>query len=215
MRGARRQRDVEVVRIRVGRRHEALRTLETRPREILVLGAVALDEEHVVLARGLDCVVAVVEHDEGDVRTAEFVGHALPDAAEPADDEVVLEPFDRPPPPPLRDRARHDAAGDRLDDNGPDIAEDRDPAQHHHDREGTGRVVARNRVESGQGRRDHGPVERLEPRLVQDQAEADRAPRERDDRRRQHDLRLAEPDPRIHDRSIVEPWKRTARRSAS
>ena len=95
MRGARRQRDVEVVRIRVGRRHEALRTLETRPREILVLGAVALDEEHVVLARGLDCVVAVVEHDEGDVRTAEFVGHALPDAAEPADDEVVLEPFDR------------------------------------------------------------------------------------------------------------------------
>ncbi len=89
-RGARRERDVEVVRVGVGGRDQPARPLEPGARQVGVLGRVALHEQVAVLLGRGDRVLAVVEDDVADVRVAELLGHAAADAAVAADDEVVV-----------------------------------------------------------------------------------------------------------------------------
>ena len=110
-------------------------------REILVLGRVALDQEVAVLLRGRDRVLAEVEDDVRHAGSAELLGDLAADAAVPADDEVVVQALDRPLPPSFGQDAGEDAAGDRLDDNGTGVGDDRQPGEHEHDRDDAGAVV--------------------------------------------------------------------------
>ena len=75
--GARRERNVEVVGIGVGRGDEPDGVLQPGLAQVLVLGAVALDEELVLLAREGDRVVVEVEHDIAHARGTELeIGRA-------------------------------------------------------------------------------------------------------------------------------------------
>ena len=75
-RGARRQRDVEVVGVRVGGGDETFRQLEPGAAEILVHGRVALDQQVAVLLRVGERLGAEVEHDVGHAGHAKLLGHA-------------------------------------------------------------------------------------------------------------------------------------------
>src|SRR5256885_16406243 len=92
-----------------------------------------------------------------------------------ADDEVLAQALDRPLPSPFGQDAGEDAAGDRLDDNGAGVGDDRQAAEDEDDGDDPGAVVPRNRVEARESRGHDGAVERLEPRLVERLAEGDRA----------------------------------------
>src|SRR5439155_12799027 len=131
---------------------------QSRPLEILVVGAAALDEDVAVLARVLDRLLAEVEHEVVDARVAELVRDAPADPSEAADDVVVLEPFDHAPPPAFRPRTREDAAGDHLDDRPGDVEEDSHAGEEQEDREDLRAVAGRLRVDPGEGRRDDGAV---------------------------------------------------------
>src|SRR5437667_460489 len=78
--------------------------VETRLREILVLGAVSFDEEIAGLARRGQRIGAEVEHDVRDARRTKLLADAPSHAAVAADDEVVAQALDRPPPPSLSER---------------------------------------------------------------------------------------------------------------
>ncbi len=154
-------------------------------REILVLGRVALDQEVVVLLRRADGLVAEVEDDVRDAGGAKLVGDLAADAAVAADDEVVAQAFDRSLPSPFGQDAGQDSAGDRLDDNGAGVGDDRQAAEHEHHRDDARAVRARDGVEPRERRRHDRAIERLEPRFVQSRVEADRAAGERDGDRSQ------------------------------
>ena len=109
----------------------------------------------------------------------ELVGHTPAHAAVAADDEVAAQPLDRPLPSSFRQHAGQHAAGDRLDDNGAGVRDDRQPAStiaiESARAPSDGGTVSR----PGERRGDDRAVERLEPRLVEDEAEADRAAADR------------------------------------
>ena len=130
-----------------------------------------------------DRVLAEVEHDVRHAGRAELLGDLAADAAVAADDEVVAQALDRPFPSSFGQDTGEDAAGDRLDDNGAGVGDDRQPGENEHDRDDARAVVGRHGVEPGEGRRDDGAVERLEPAFRQRLAEADRAAGEREDDR--------------------------------
>ena len=98
----RRERHVQVVRIRVERRDQRLRALETGRAQVLVLDRVPLERQHPRFARGFDLVGIVVDDDEAGAGAAELVRDPPSDAAVAADDRVTAQPFDRLLPPSLR-----------------------------------------------------------------------------------------------------------------
>ena len=110
--GARRQSHVEVVGVVVGGDDDAARALDAGLLQVLVFGRVTEDQQLVVLLRGIDRFLAVVEHDERHARGAKLVGHLTADAAVAADDEVVAQVLDRSLPSPFRQNTGQDSAGD-------------------------------------------------------------------------------------------------------
>ena len=134
-RRASREDDVEVVGVRVGSSHEPTRALEARLAKVLVPRRVSLEQQHAVVACCLDCLLMEVEHEERHSGRPELLRDSSADAAVAADDEVVVQLLDRPLPPSFRQRARNDAAGDRLDDNGTRVSDDRDAHRDEHDRD--------------------------------------------------------------------------------
>src|SRR6266540_2198816 len=208
LRGPGRERDVEVVRVVVRGGDEPARPLQACLAEIVVARPIALDEEDVLLGGGFLRGLAEVEDDERHVRLAELLGDAPADTTEPADDVVVAQPLQRSSHPPLRPHAADDPAGDRLDDEGTDVGKDTDAREHDEDRDDAGAVVLRDGVEAGEGARDERPVERLQPRLAQAPAEAERAEQEHD-AECQHGVDEAARMEGLHTSSIVGSWTAT------
>ena len=133
-RGARREHDVEVVGVGVRGGDEPSRPLEPCTPQVLVARRVALDHQRAVLVRCGERVLMNVEREVRDVRRPKLVGDLPAHTAVAADDEVVAQLLDPPLPPPFRQRPRDDAAGDRLDDNGPRVADDRQAGEDEKDR---------------------------------------------------------------------------------
>jgi hypothetical protein len=105
------------------------------------------------------------------------------DAPVAADDVVVAQPLDRPPPPSFRQRAGENAAGNPFDENRGDVGKDSQSREDEEDRHRPRRVGSRDRVQSGQRGRHDRPVERLQPALVQRRVEGDRPGREDQEQR--------------------------------
>src|SRR6266511_342003 len=204
------ERDVEVVGVGVGRGNEAARAFKPGFRQVLVLGAVALDEEVTRLGRRGKRVVTEVEHDVGDAGGAKLLPDPPPHAAVAADDEVVTQPFDRLPPPALSDRSREDPAGDRLDDGSADVRKDSHAAQHDRDGPEPAACALRRRVESVQRCGDDRTVERVEPALAEDELETERSDRELSSRSRENPPDPAQGEAPLH-ACIVGAWTRNPR----
>ena len=162
-RRARREDDVEVVHVGVGSGHEPLRAFEPGFTEVFVVSHVALDEKHPIVICGRHRVLVEVEHHVGNIGRAELLAHATPHAAVPADDEVVVQVLDRPLPPPFGQRARDDAAGDRLEDNCTRVGDDRHPSDDEDERDDPRAVVARDRVQPGERDGDDTDRHRMQP----------------------------------------------------
>jgi hypothetical protein len=127
--GTRRQRDVEVVRVVVRCRDQAAGPLEPGLPQVIVVGAVSLEEQHTFLLGGLLRLRAEVEHDERRAFVPELVGHTPAHATEAADDVVAAQRLDRLSPPPLCQRPADHSTCDRLDQERPDVGKDSDPAR--------------------------------------------------------------------------------------
>jgi hypothetical protein len=186
-----------------------LGALQARLAQVLVVRRVALDEQRLILLRRRDRVLVEVEHDVGNAVRAELLADSLPDAPVAADDEVVVQVLDRPLLPALGQRAREDAAGDRLEDNGTCVRDEGHAGDDEYERDDPRAVVARNRVQPGERDRDHRAVEGLEPGLVQGLPEGDRPDDERDGDRDEQPRELTGTDVRLHAPSMW-PWKRTS-----
>ncbi len=91
---ARRERDVEILGIGVGRGEQPARAGDPDPFEALVVRAASLAEEHTVLPSELDRLVARVEHDVSLPGGLELLRRPAPDAPVAADDEVILDRVD-------------------------------------------------------------------------------------------------------------------------
>ena len=92
--------------------------------EILVLRPVALDEEVAVLPRVVERVEVEVEHDVPGACLPELLGDATAHSTVAADDVVVRELLDRPPPPSLGQCASEDSVSDPLDKDRRDEGKD-------------------------------------------------------------------------------------------
>ncbi len=164
-RSTRRENDVEVGDIGVGRGDQPASALDTGALQVVVAGRVAGHEQIAPRFRRRDRRIALVEHDVRDVGLPELFGDAAAHTAVAADDVVVAQLVDRLPPPPFDERARQHASRHRLDDNGTGVRDNRQPRDQEDDRQRARRVVGRNRVEARERDRDHRPVEGLKRRL--------------------------------------------------
>src|SRR5712691_9604109 len=180
----RRERDVEIVGVVIRGCYKPTRPTQTCTCEMLVFRSVALDEEDVLFARAVDCRLAEVQHDERRVRATELLGHPPANPSETADDVVVVQPFDRPSPPPFTPRIGDDAASDQLDESGRDVGEDCHADEEQDDREELGGRVARLRVDPGEGHGHDRAIERVHPPLAERSMEPDRAESQGEEQRR-------------------------------
>ncbi len=129
-RGARRKRRCRGCRRRSRRRRRApARDRGPRVRRFSSSGGVALDSA----GRRRSFAAATASSWKSSTRygtsAAGTPRRRAADAAVAADDEVVVQLFDRPLPPAFCQRAREDAAGDRLDDNRTGVGDDRQTGQ--------------------------------------------------------------------------------------
>jgi hypothetical protein len=148
--------------------------IDPGPREIVVLGAAPLEEQHSAVAGRLQGVGAEVEHDELLSRSGELLGGTASDTAEPADDEVVPKLSEHPAPSLLLPSLSGHLAGDRLDGLCRQVAKDSHARDGKPDRQQLRAQALGPRVEPGEGRRDRGAVEGAVPCLVQELVERDR-----------------------------------------
>src|SRR5262249_9136663 len=212
--GARGQRDIDVVGVRVRGCDEPPCALETGLRQAFLVRPVALDEVVLSLPCGGQGVLVEVDDDVVGAGCPKLRPDPLRDASVAADDVVVSQLVDRPPPSFLGQPTAQDALGNPLDDRRGDECKDSHPCEHHEDREDSRRVVLRNRVQAEQGARDDRAVEGLQPALVRGPAEADRPEREHRAERAKREGDPAWADP-VHATSIVSPWTTTPRSASS
>ena len=122
--------------------------LEPRLGEVLVLGAVALDEEVAPLLRDRERVLVEVEHDVLDARLAKLGCDSPADTAVPADDVVVAQGLDRHASPSFGEHSGQDSAGDDLDERARDVEEDCHAGEQQRDGEQLSSMRRRPRVEA-------------------------------------------------------------------
>src|SRR5262249_12751528 len=112
-------------------------------------------------------------------------------------------------PPPFRQRARDDAAGDRLDDNRTRVGDDRDADRDERDRHDPRAVARGHRVQPCESHRDDAAVEGMGPRFVEGFWDEEGADAELQSDREQESRDVAEADVFYHGPSMW-PWKTTS-----
>ena len=103
----------------------------------------------------------------------ELRGDAPADTAVSADDHVIAQLFDLPPPPSLTEDVAEDAAGDGVDHDARDVEEDCHAREEQDDREDLARVGVGSAVQPRERRRDDRTVEGVDPPLAEKDLEPD------------------------------------------